>query len=164
MINILFWNVRGIGGKDSQRMLHQVVKEFNVKTLVISEPKVRLDAKFMTRRLGFTHVAANTNNKLWMFWDFQFQIDVLFASDQLLHVKATSPLLPDPIEISAVYAKCTNLLGYHFGMNSEMCLRSTLLGLWVLLGANAFAYFTFERLCDGRFGDAEYVALFNKSM
>ncbi|PIN26665.1 hypothetical protein CDL12_00574 [Handroanthus impetiginosus] len=40
------------------------VKERNIKLLAIIEPKVRLDARFITRRLGFSTMVDNSNNKI----------------------------------------------------------------------------------------------------
>ncbi|PIN03660.1 hypothetical protein CDL12_23811 [Handroanthus impetiginosus] len=67
MINFFIWNVKGIGNKESQKMVHQVIKEYNVKLIAIIEPKINFDARFMTRILGYSHVVANTNNKIWLF-------------------------------------------------------------------------------------------------
>lgn len=52
-------------------------------------------------------VVANCNKKIWVLSDVNYQVEVLMDTEQLLHCKVSSPLLPYPILMTGIYAKCT---------------------------------------------------------
>ncbi|KAI3472963.1 hypothetical protein Pfo_029210 [Paulownia fortunei] len=105
-MNILVWNIRGIGNTPSQKHLHSFCQLHRIKILVIIEPKVHLDNHFFCRRLGFSKVIANCSNKIWCFVDFDFDMEVLLDHEQLLHIRISSQQLPAPFLLSGICAKC----------------------------------------------------------
>lgn len=58
-------------------------------------------------RLGMHHCFYNCNNKIWLFWTSDIQLDILEEAEQYVTCKVTVPLNPAPIHITIVYAKCT---------------------------------------------------------
>lgn len=106
-MNMLIWNIRGIGNDQSQSMLRHLCKSNKVKIAAILEPFVNLIMPFFTGRLGFNAVIGNCNNKIWVFFDDDLEAEVLVDHEQFLHVYFTSPILPSKIFCTFVYAKCT---------------------------------------------------------
>lgn len=101
---MLIWNARGVGNPPTQRHLHHICRQHKIQVLVIIEPMVPLDHGFFCRRLGFSNVVNNTNNKIWCFTSYSMSLVVLKDHEQFLHVQIQSPLLPYPVFLTCVYA------------------------------------------------------------
>ncbi|KAI3450940.1 hypothetical protein Pfo_007605 [Paulownia fortunei] len=82
-MNLLTWNIRGIGNEPTQKHLYNFCQLHRVKIMAIMEPKVHLDSTFFCWRLGFSRVIANCSNKVWCFVDQDFEMDVIKDHEQL---------------------------------------------------------------------------------
>ncbi|KAL2248140.1 UNVERIFIED_CONTAM: putative mitochondrial protein [Sesamum indicum] len=107
MIKILLWNIHGIGEPHKQKPVHWLCQKHKPKILVIIEPKVYFDETFFCRRLGFHKVVSNVNSKIWCFMDNSMNCDILSSSEQFLHLRLSTDLLPHDLTCTWVYAKHT---------------------------------------------------------
>ncbi|KAI3464221.1 hypothetical protein Pfo_020884 [Paulownia fortunei] len=89
-MNILTWNIRGIGNSPSQKHLHSFCLLHKIKN---------------SGHHG-TETVANCSNKIWCFIDFDFDMEILIDHEQLLHMRIHSQLLPAPFLFTYIYAKC----------------------------------------------------------
>ncbi|XP_073057419.1 uncharacterized protein [Primulina eburnea] len=89
-MNILIWNVRGLRSSESQQRVHAHVKEKRVKILAILEPMIDLDARFMTRRFGFSRVISNSSGHIWVFFAEDVMAECLFEHTQFLHFRVSA--------------------------------------------------------------------------
>ncbi|XP_042005796.1 uncharacterized protein LOC121754520 [Salvia splendens] len=71
------------------------------------EPLTTPNPVKFSKKLGLIYKGSNINGKIWIFVEEGANFEVGDDSEQLLHGRLTCPRLPTPIEISAVYAKCT---------------------------------------------------------
>ncbi|KAL0309424.1 UNVERIFIED_CONTAM: hypothetical protein Sradi_5884700 [Sesamum radiatum] len=78
-----------------------------VKLLAILEPKVAFDENFFTRRLGFHKAVSNCSNFIWLFADFDLDLEVVWDHEQFIHVVIRSNLFHKPIWCTFVYASCS---------------------------------------------------------
>lgn len=106
-MNSMIWNVRGIGGLDSQKQIWYLRNHLRLNIFAILEPMVQLDEVYFCNKFRMDKVVSNRVNKIWLFSDSSFEVEVLEDKVQYLHCKITSLQLPSPILITIVYAKCT---------------------------------------------------------
>ena len=107
MMNWLVWNIRGIGGKKSQQQMWYMCRNLKLNLFVILEPMVQLDVFKYSRMFGMEKVIANCSNKIWIFSDANYEVEVLEDQLQLLHCRISSSQLSCPLLMTFVYAKCT---------------------------------------------------------
>ncbi|KAK4384643.1 hypothetical protein Sango_3039400 [Sesamum angolense] len=98
---------RGIGNKPTQRHVYNTCRMNKVKILAILEPKVAFDENFFTRRLGFHKAVSNCSNFIWLFADFDLDLEVVWDHEQFIHVVIRSNLFHKPIWCTFVYASCS---------------------------------------------------------
>ena len=103
----LIWNVRGIGGIDTQKQVWYYRNSLKLNVLAILEPMVPLDEFKFCTKFKMEKVVANCANKIWLFSDSNYDIEVLEDNEQFLHCRITSSQLPGPILWTIIYAKCT---------------------------------------------------------
>ncbi|KAL8470386.1 hypothetical protein ACS0TY_033023 [Phlomoides rotata] len=104
-LQLMIWNARGIGQRATQDVLKSQIHEHRVSIVVILEPMVTSNFDFHRRNLGFNRGVWNSANTIWVFVQFGFHLDVLFDFVQLLHIRLTAAVLPEPVFLSFVYAK-----------------------------------------------------------
>lgn len=109
MIKILLRNIRSIGEPHKQKHVHWLCQKHKPKILVTIEPKVYLDEIFFCRRLGFHKVVNNVNSKIWCFMDKSMNCDILTSSEQFLHLRLSTNLLPHDLTCTWVNAKHTRV-------------------------------------------------------
>lgn len=131
-MQILIWNIRGLGASSKQKILHSMCKEFRPEILVILEPFVRLDASFMCRRFGFQSVVANISNKIWCFSTTNTNVEVLQDHPQFLHLNIFSQRLDKTFQGTFIYASCNRV--ERKLLWSELRLLSTSAGPWLVGG------------------------------
>ncbi|XP_074574624.1 uncharacterized protein LOC141831085 [Curcuma longa] len=102
----LIWNVRGVGNNATVRRLLYLKKMHRLNFMGILEPLISLDVGFMTRRLSFDYAVSNCSGKIWFLCDQNIECTVLIDHDQFMHLKLNSPLYPECLFVSVVYAKC----------------------------------------------------------
>ncbi|XP_042059497.1 uncharacterized protein LOC121804005 [Salvia splendens] len=60
-----------------------------------------------SKALGMSYKGSNINGKIWIFVEEEADFVVEDNSEQMFHGRFTCPRIPNPIMLSAVYAKCT---------------------------------------------------------
>lgn len=106
-MNSLIWNIRGSGSKSSQQQVWYMCNKYKLNVLVLSEPLVQLDSFLYCNKFQMDKVVANRSNKIWVFSDVNYEVEVIKDEVQFLYCKITSNLLPTPVLMTYVYAKCT---------------------------------------------------------
>ena len=107
MLNILNWNVRGVGNTASQNRIRSLKRQHNISLCILQEPMANYHRmQDIKQYLGFGHVCRNVSNKLWVFWDSLFQIHVLEDHDQFIHMEISHPEAHCKFYVTDVYAKC----------------------------------------------------------
>lgn len=107
-VQLLIWNVRGLGNEGSQRHLNYLVWHHKVSLVGIVEPMAMdPDITRLNRQVGLQLTTHNSSNKIWFFCARSFSADCLLDAEQALHLKISSASLPNSIFITIVYAKCS---------------------------------------------------------
>ncbi|KAI3466941.1 hypothetical protein Pfo_023604 [Paulownia fortunei] len=104
-MNLMVWNVRGIGNDPTQKHVHNFCRLHKVKIMAVLEPKVQMDSNFFCRRFAFAQVFANRSNKIWCFVNHEFQCKIVSENEQFLHLEVKSQLLPSAFLLTFIYAK-----------------------------------------------------------
>lgn len=90
-MNSSVWNVRGGGGrKSTQQQLWYLRNKLKLNILVILEPMVKLERFYFCAKFKMDKVVANSSNKIWVFSDENYVIEVLEDHVQFLHCKVMS--------------------------------------------------------------------------
>ena len=106
----LIWNVRGIGGNDTQKQVWYYRNSLRLNIFAILEPMIPLDEFRFCTKFKMEKVVANCANKIWLFSDSNYNLEVLEDKEQYLHCRVTSTQLPaGPILWTVIYAKCTRV-------------------------------------------------------
>lgn len=98
MFKSLCWNIR-VGNKSSCQQLWYLLNLFKVDVFSIIEPLIPLDSFVFCKKFKMEKVISNCSNKIWLF-------EILIDHEQFLHCKIVSELLPSPVLMTIVYAKC----------------------------------------------------------
>lgn len=106
-MKVLICNIIGIGNKASQQQLWYFNNVVKLDVFVVLEPMVSLDEYVFKKKFKMDQVVANVSNKIWLFSSASYHVEILLDHEQLLHCKVTSTLLPKPVLLTIVYAKCT---------------------------------------------------------
>lgn len=105
-MNCVTWNVRGVGNTNTQQQIWYLRNLLKLNIMAIIEPKVELNQFYYCTKFKMKKVMANCNNKIWVFHDGSYEIEVLEDKEQYLHCQITSLQLKTPILWTVVYAKC----------------------------------------------------------
>src|SRR3954467_14352047 len=104
-MNLLAWNIRGIGNIPSIRRLKKLFKNQSLCCAAIFEPKIdsiHLDEiKF---RLKCDGSFSNIEGNIWLLWKFDFNCTILHASSQYIAVHASFSNMN--VNIFFVHASC----------------------------------------------------------
>lgn len=106
-MNSLIWNIRGLGGNSSQQQLWYLINSLKLNVFAIMEPLVNLDVFYFCNKFRMDKVVSNRTNKIWVFSDIDYDVEVVEDYAQYLHCKISSAKLPCHIFMTYVYAKCT---------------------------------------------------------
>lgn len=85
MINILFWNMRGMGNHPTREKLKAMIQEFKVDIVAITEPMVReLEINSLSAYLGMPGILSNgsSGGKLWILWQLSLQVNLTCSEEQ----------------------------------------------------------------------------------
>lgn len=133
MINILSWNIRGIGSKGSLERLQLFKQQYNLSLICIQEPMVdNSKMSSFQRRLNMQNGFFNCSNKIWLFWSSDIDMDIIKDGEQqvLIRVGRTNEV---PIFLTIVYAKCTEALRNDL-WNDLRDTASAITGPWGVIG------------------------------
>lgn len=133
MISAIFWNIRGVRSKKAIHRLKILVNINKVAFVAIMEPSVNMNKiEGYNFFLGFQHCLANTNGKIWCFWNHLDVFKVLANEEQHLTIQYTDKSIDD-IFITSVYAKC-NLEERRELWDSLESISNTINGPWFIGG------------------------------
>lgn len=102
------WNVRGVENKSTQQHIWYLKNMLKANVFVIIEPKIHLDPSLMCIKFRMEKVVCNISNKIWIFNDESYAVDILEDKEQHLHCRISSQQLLEPLYWTLVYAKCTS--------------------------------------------------------
>jgi len=89
-MNIIFWNIRGIGNNDSRVALTDMYRLNNAALVFIAEPMVVYDSipNWFWNNLQVTNFCVNKRDplipNLWAVWGTNVSFTVIFASSQCI--------------------------------------------------------------------------------
>ena len=107
MINLLFWNIRGISRSPNFRRLKRLIDEFSIPLVAICEPKaLPRDIHLFSARLRMDSWIMNNQGSIWVFYKNSFDCSLVGESSQHVSLKIISPIFPVPVYFSFVHAKC----------------------------------------------------------
>ena len=133
--NLLIWNARGVANANTQNVIKRLIKEHKISVLVIIEPLISPRADFFSRKFGLQYKGCNNNGQIWLFAEMGIEVDSWDDSEQILHARCVSSLLPTPFFISVAYGKCTRV-GRIPMWNKLRCLAAIIDGLPWLVGGD----------------------------
>ncbi|XP_042038361.1 uncharacterized protein LOC121784262 [Salvia splendens] len=110
--HFVIWNAQGIANSRTQGTLKNMIDMYSVMFAAVIEPQTDPRPSFYSRRFGLQFGCANISGKIWIFAHRDWDIEVVYDSDQVLHVRVTAAIFPVPIHLSIVYAKCTRVGRY----------------------------------------------------
>ena len=107
MINILFWNIRGVGNPTSRRRLKRIINKSNVSIVAIQEPMTDSQKiNKLVHYLNFSNAVSNCNGKIWILWNHNWNVQLVGDSEQILSLSISTDHLHSKHLFSCVYAKC----------------------------------------------------------
>lgn len=133
MINILSWNIRGIGSKGSLERLQLFKQQYNLSLICIQEPMVdNSKMSSFQRWLNMQNGFFNCSNKIWLFSSSDIDMDIIKDGEQqvLIRVGRTNEV---PIFLTIVYAKCIEALRNDL-WNDLRDTASAITGPWGVIG------------------------------
>lgn len=87
VMNSLIWNVRDISNSASLARVRSLCSSLKLNCLTLIEPLVDISqCATYWLRLGFDKYSSTTNGKLWLFSHSSLSTDMVYITDQLLHV------------------------------------------------------------------------------
>lgn len=105
-MNSIVWNVRGVGNQSTLEQLWCMRNKLKLNVLVILEPMVKLDSYSYRSKFRMEKVISNVSNKIWIFSDENYDVEVIQDGIQYLYIKVTSNQHSTPLMVIVVYAKC----------------------------------------------------------
>lgn len=105
MLNMLFWNVRGVSRAPNLKCLRNLIKLYSVQLVAICEPKMALAGIDGTKlKLGMGGCVANMWGSIWIFYQSFFRCLSVGESNQHLTVQLQFQLFPIPVCFSFAHA------------------------------------------------------------
>src|SRR3954464_7601564 len=87
MLNIIVWNIRGLGNPPSLRRIKKLVRVHNIDCFAIIEPKIKsATAKDYEYKLNCSGSFANHEGNIWVFWKNNISCTVIYSTAQYVHV------------------------------------------------------------------------------
>lgn len=140
MINILAWNVRGAGAWSFPHLIKDLKSNYRFQVLVILEPRVsgqRADKIIEKLDYGSSYrIEANGfSGGIWLLWDQSYvKIDIISATNQLLHSKLTMLDKGDSSLFTCVYGSFTPSIRQSLWSQLEAIHSSTNNSNWMCIG------------------------------
>src|SRR5436190_3880723 len=104
-MNIIAWNIRGLGNKPSMRRLKRIFKTKKLCFAAIFEPKIDNSMiKHCMINLQCTDFACNTEGNIWLVWNSEISCTVLHSCAQFITVKVH--MTGVDIILTCVHANC----------------------------------------------------------
>src|SRR3954463_14834146 len=104
-MNIVAWNIRGLGNKPSMRRLKRIFKSKKICFAAIFEPKIdNAMIKECMLKLKCVQYACNDEGNIWLLWNTDITCTILQSSAQFISVKVH--LTCADIILTCVHASC----------------------------------------------------------
>src|SRR4051812_5333823 len=86
MINLLSWNIRGLGNSPSLRRVKKLIKTHKIDCFAIIEPKIKAATpKDYEVKLNCSGSFANNEGNIWVFWKYYVKCTVKHSTSQYVH-------------------------------------------------------------------------------
>ena len=137
MINIIFWNVRGIGNNDARVAFSEMCRLNNPSLVFVAEPMVLYGSipNWYWHSIRVTNYCVNKRDpiipNLWAVWGSEVLYTVIFASSQCLVMEHVCKGIK--IYIAGVYASTSYITRRQLWADLTM-LQTTLVGPWIFVG------------------------------
>lgn len=132
-MNILIWNIRGMGNSASLAQVKKLIVEHSPLVLALIEPLVNnSNMLHYLHRLGYNDASSNANDKLWLFWKRNTHLSIISQTDQLVHT-TLGGYGDAPLHLTFVYAKCSYIL-YRSLSHDLTILLAFFSGPWMVVG------------------------------
>ena len=105
-MKILVWNARGVGNSKTQQQIWFTKNKEKVNFLAILKPMVDVNSFLYCSKFQFDACISNVN-KIWLFHNLDWDVEVVLNHEQVLHCKVKTPECLNTFLISIVYAKCS---------------------------------------------------------
>src|SRR4051812_2119458 len=87
MLNLIVWNIRGLGNTPSLRRIKKLVKAHKVDCFAVIEPKIKTaTAKDYEYKLQCNGSYANEEGNIRIFWKNNVSCTVIHSTAQYVHV------------------------------------------------------------------------------
>jgi hypothetical protein len=136
-MNIIFWNIRGIGNNDSRLAFADMCRLNNPSLIFISEPMVEYDSipNWFWRNIHVTNYCLNKRDplipNLWAVWGSKYIFKVIFVSSQCLVLEYTCR--GTRLYIAGIYASTSYILRRNLWADLTR-LQNSFMGPWIFLG------------------------------
>jgi len=136
-MNIIFWNIRGIGNNDSRLAYSDMCRLHTPSLVFIAEPMVSYASipNWFSRNVGVHNYCLNNRDplipNLWAVWGSDSMYTVIFTSSQCLvleHIYRGTK-----IYIAGIYANTSYLLRRHLWADLTR-LQNSYVAPWIFLG------------------------------
>ncbi|XP_047942998.1 uncharacterized protein LOC125189812 [Salvia hispanica] len=141
--NFLIWNARGVVNTNTQSVIKRLIRDNKAMVLAIIEPLVRPKPDYYSKNFGLKFKGFNCNGQIWIFVAEGFEVDEWDDTEQILHARFSTPMLPTPFFISVAYGKCPRE-GRKEMWNKLRELAAKLEGLPWLVGGDCNIYMAEE--------------------
>lgn len=130
----MFWYIRGVRSKKAIHRLKHLININKITFAAIIEPFVDMNKIEGYRKfLGFQYCKANINGKIWCFWSYFDQFEIIANEEQQLSINFKETAEEKGIVITTVYAKCTSVERRDHWSNFEY-LNDIIDGPWCVGG------------------------------
>jgi len=136
-MNILYWNIRGIGNNDSRLALADLCRLHNPSLVFIAEPMVEYDSvpAWFWRNIHVSNYCLNNRAplipNLWAAWGSDCVYTVIFVSSQCLVLEYICR--DTKLYIAGIYAS-TSYLQRRTLWADLTRLQNSLMGPWIFMG------------------------------
>ncbi|XP_070048945.1 uncharacterized protein [Nicotiana tomentosiformis] len=96
----------GVKSKGAFQRLKKLIKRHKVTCIALHEPFVdKTKLNHYRSKLGFPNAIANSNGKIWIFWDNDYTCNVISNKKQQITMEVNHSMMQIPFWITIVYAK-----------------------------------------------------------
>ncbi|XP_070022763.1 uncharacterized protein [Nicotiana sylvestris] len=107
MIKAIIWNVRSVNTMQAFERLITMHRQHHFEFIGILEPMQQSNKmKNYRRRIGLAQAVVNVSNKIWVFIDEVFDVDILYNTTHQITLRLFHTETHVKLTLTLVYAKC----------------------------------------------------------
>ncbi|XP_049352711.1 uncharacterized protein LOC125817207 [Solanum verrucosum] len=134
MISTISWNIRSVRTVSAFERLKTLKNQYKISFISLQEPFIRAEqVGFYMRHLDMQGSYVNINNKIWLFWTNDFNVNIIKDSKQHITCHINHVASGIAYHASFVYAKCRTTLRKLLWEDLSS-LSNTIQGSWSILG------------------------------